>query len=168
MKATSYIKQASITRSIFISTHNNIQQQQQRSFHFTKNNNFASPQSWKPGQSGPMHPLMEQLSQNPHIMQQLIDFTAFLQTKGIDPTGKQLNYMQVIKVMQDPEVKEKVQKLAKEMQNAGIQLDMATIAELQKSLGQTPFGQTKKEDDNDDDKKSDDGVMNKVKGFFKK
>ncbi|CAO3631116.1 unnamed protein product [Cunninghamella echinulata] len=100
-------------------------------------------------------------------MQQLIEFTAFLQTKGIDPTGKQLNYMQVIKVMQDPEVKEKVQKLAKEMQNAGIQLDMATIAELQKSLGQTPFDQTKKED-NDDDKKSDDGVMNKVKGFFKK
>lgn len=55
------------------------------------------------------------------------------------------------------------------MQEAGIQLDMSTIAELQKSLGQTPFGQTasnNKNDDDNDDKK--DGVMNKVKGFFKK
>lgn len=43
------------------------------------------------------------------------------------------------------------------MQKAGIQLDMATIAELQKS-----FGQDKKKDEHEG------GVVNKVKGFFKK
>ncbi|CAO3643870.1 unnamed protein product [Cunninghamella blakesleeana] len=156
-----YLKQAttSITRAIFIPTY---QQQQQRSFHLTNINKYASPQK------EPMHPLMQQLAQNPHIMEQLMDFTNFLKTKGVDTTGKQLNYMQVIKVMQDPEVKEKAQKLAKSMQEAGIQLDMSTIAELQKSLGQSTFGQSTNNDDNENNDDKKDGVMNKVKGFFKK
>lgn len=36
--------------------------------------------------------------------------------------------------MNDPEIKEKVQKLAQDMQTAGIQLDMQTIQELQSSF----------------------------------
>ncbi|CAO3600263.1 unnamed protein product [Absidia cylindrospora] len=126
-------------------------------------------------QNGTGHPLMDQLAQHPHIMEELLEFTAFIQTKGIDPTGKQLNYMQVMKVMQDPEVRGKVQKLAEDMKNAGIQLDMATIAELQKSLGQpaTTMDHQQQNQDETDEKKDDDkeqqgGVMNKVKGFFKK
>lgn len=39
-----------------------------------------------------------------------------------------------MKVMNDPEIKEKVQKLAQDMQTAGIQLDMQTIQELQSSF----------------------------------
>ncbi|SAM05639.1 hypothetical protein [Absidia glauca] len=120
---------------------------QRLGFHSSRHFLYASHQN--DFQSG--HPLMDQLAQHPHIMQQLLDFTAFIQTKGIDPTGQQLNYMQVMKVMQDPEVKSKVQQLAADMQKAGIQLDMATIAELQKS-----FGQDKKEDENEG------GVVNKV------
>ncbi|ORX44282.1 hypothetical protein DM01DRAFT_1340465 [Hesseltinella vesiculosa] len=113
---------------------------------------FASQTSPPP----PHHPLMDQLQRNPHVMQELLDFTAFLQTKGVDPTGKNLNYMQVIKVMQDPEVKQRVQTLAKAMQEAGIQLDMSTIADLQRSLGQEPT------------KVDKEGMVDKVKGFFKK
>lgn len=45
------------------------------------------------------------------------------------------------------------------MQAAGIQLDMQTIAEIQNSLEDV-----KKEQGND----SQGGVMNKMKGFFKK
>lgn len=73
---------------------------QRLGFHSSRQFLYASHQN--DFQSG--HPLMDQLAQHPHIMQQLLDFTAFIQTKGIDPTGQQLNYMQVMKVMQDPEV----------------------------------------------------------------
>ncbi|KAI8083010.1 uncharacterized protein BX664DRAFT_268084 [Halteromyces radiatus] len=144
---------------------------QQKGFHSHNTIMYAAHQSdhWQP----PSHPLMEQLARHPHIMEQLLEFTAFIQTKGIDPSGKQLNYMQVMKVMQDPEVKAKVQQLARDMQSAGIQLDMATIAELQKSLGQPPTTiQQEHDDSKDQDNKTDgkqgDGVINKVKGFFKK
>ncbi|KAI8060468.1 hypothetical protein BC940DRAFT_312090 [Gongronella butleri] len=108
-----------------------------------------------PGAS--QHPLMKELQQHPEVMKQLLDFTAFLQTKGVDPTGQNMSYIQMMKIMQDPEVKERAQKLGMAIQEAGIQLDLSMVADLQKSLGgQQPA------------KEKNDGVVNKMKGFFKK
>ncbi|KAI8340726.1 hypothetical protein BC941DRAFT_348005 [Chlamydoabsidia padenii] len=146
--------QSNNTHRLVTNTLTSFQRQQRLGFHSSRTTLYASHQDgFKTG-----HPLMDQLAQHPHIMQQLLDFTAFIQTKGVDPTGKQLNYMQIMKVMQDPEVKAKVQQLAGDMQKAGIQLDMATIAELQKSFGQ----------DNKKEEEGKGGVVDKVKGFFKK
>ncbi|KAI8333973.1 hypothetical protein BC941DRAFT_473203 [Chlamydoabsidia padenii] len=79
--------------------------------------------------------LMNVLVQQPHLMQQLLDIATLLRTKGINPTGKQLGYFQVLKLMQDPEVMEKGQRLAAGLQQTGIILDRSTIVELQESLG---------------------------------
>ncbi len=88
-----------------------------------------------------------------------------------------------MKVMNDPEIKEKVQKLAQDMQVAGIQLDMNTIQELQSNFASlanehTPSTTTYEADQvGFDEKKPVEeeqqhgrkrGVMNRVKGLFKK
>lgn len=57
------------------------------------------------------------------------------------------------------QIKEAVKGLAQDMQAAGIQLDMQSIAEIQKSLEQAR--QEQQEDQNP-------GIMDKVKGLFKK
>lgn len=70
--------------------------------------------------------------------------------------------------MNDPEVKEKTKKLVQDMQAAGITLDMTAIQELQASLAkqqqQNPFEEKNEEKKEDEEK----GVLNKVKGLFKK
>jgi hypothetical protein len=44
----------------------------------------------------PNHPFIQQLRQNPHILQQLADFTVLLQEKGMDvSSGKQPGFGQV-------------------------------------------------------------------------
>ncbi|KAG1442538.1 hypothetical protein G6F56_011021 [Rhizopus delemar] len=71
--------------------------------------------------------------------------------------------------MSDPEVKEKTRKLVQDMQAAGITLDMNAIKEIQESMAkqQNPFNtQPEKKEEEEDEKK--DGVLNKVKGYFKK
>jgi hypothetical protein len=138
------------------------------SFHTSNKQLFAS--DW---QQPPQHPIIEKLQQHPHIMQQLVDFTALLQAKGVDVSGKQPSFMQVMKVMSDPEVKEKVKVMAQDMQAAGIQLDMQTIQELQSDMkGLTEqYTQSKEQVQAEEEpvtggeKK---GVMDRVKGIFKK
>lgn len=80
-----------------------------------------------------------------------------------------------MKVMSDPEVKEKVQKLAQDMQGAGIQLDMNTIQELQANFADLAAEQAAPEQVFDEKKPAEEeqrgrnkGIMNKVKGIFKK
>jgi hypothetical protein len=67
--------------------------------------------------------------------------------------------------MSDPEVKEITKKLVQDMQAAGITLDMKAVQELQAGLAKynEVMGQQKEEDEN-----KDQGVLNKVKGLFKK
>lgn len=115
-------------------------------------------------------------------MQQLVDFTQLLQSKGVDVSGKQPSFMQVMKVMNDPDIKEKVQKLAQDMQAAGIQLDMQTIQELQSNFSSMSANATpestytdesineKQEQQQGEEKEHGRkrGVMNRVKGLFKK
>ncbi|KAG0164481.1 hypothetical protein DFQ30_009881 [Apophysomyces sp. BC1015] len=86
------------------------------------------------GQGPPMHPLIDELKKHPHIIQQLADITELLQSKNLDST-KEPSFMEVMQVMRDPEIREKVQQLAKDMAEAGIQFDMSTVAELNKSFG---------------------------------
>ncbi|KAL0582080.1 hypothetical protein ABG067_008284, partial [Albugo candida] len=88
----------------------------------------------------------------------------------------------IMKVMNDPEIKEKVQKLAQDMQVAGIQLDMNTIQELQSNFASlandhTPSTTYEANQAEFDEKKPVEeeqqhgrkrGVMNRVKGLFKK
>ncbi|KAI7876080.1 hypothetical protein K492DRAFT_135747 [Lichtheimia hyalospora FSU 10163] len=124
---------------------------------FHASSRFAASAS-DPFQSASSHPVMQKIGANPKVMQQLADFTMLLQKKGIDVQGKQPGFSEMMKIMNDPEIKESVQKLAQEMQAAGIQLDMQTIAEIQNNLEDV-----KKEQDDQDN-----GVMNKMKGFFKK
>lgn len=49
-------------------------------------------------------PLMDRLTSQPQLMQQLLDFTTFLRQKGYEPIGKKLGYMQVMSMMRDSEV----------------------------------------------------------------
>lgn len=81
--------------------------------------------------------------------------------------------------MNDPEIKEKVQKLAQDMQGAGIQLDMNTIQELQSSFADMAKEYESVQPTADailDEKKPvveeergrKRGVISKVKGLFKK
>jgi hypothetical protein len=133
---------------------------------------FASSHDW---QQPPQHPLIDKIQQHPHIMQQLVDFTALLQSKGVDVSGKQPSFMQIMKVMNDPEIKEKVQKLAQDMQTAGIQLDMSTIQELQSNFSNlSPAPENIINEKSEDQKQQEEehgrkrGVMNRVKGLFKK
>ncbi|CDS09190.1 hypothetical protein LRAMOSA10550 [Lichtheimia ramosa] len=123
---------------------------------FHASSRFAASAS-DPFQSASSHPVMQKIGANPKVMQQLADFTMLLQKKGIDVQGKQPGFSEMMKIMNDPEIKASVQKLAQEMQAAGIQLDMQTIAEIQNSLE----GVKKDQEDQG-------GVMNKMKGFFKK
>ncbi|KAL9549373.1 hypothetical protein PS6_006110 [Mucor atramentarius] len=140
------------------------------SIHTSAKQLFASSHDWQQTPA-PQHPLIEKIQQHPHIMQQLVDFTQLLQTKG------------VMKVMNDPEIKEKVQKLAQDMQAAGIQLDMQTIQELQSNFSSMAGSATpqstytdesmneKQEQQQQDEEKEHGrkrGVMNRVKGLFKK
>ena len=67
---------------------------QNNSFHSKSINYFASSQDWG-NSKPPVHPLIEKIQQHPHIMEQLIDFTSLLQTKGVDVTGKKPSFMQV-------------------------------------------------------------------------
>ncbi|GAA5800772.1 hypothetical protein HPULCUR_006210 [Helicostylum pulchrum] len=84
--------------------------------------------------------------------------------------------MQIMKVMSDPEIKEKVQKLAQDMQGAGIQLDMNTMQELQANFADLAAEQAAPEQVFDEKKPVEEeeqrgrkkGIMNKVKGIFKK
>jgi hypothetical protein len=79
-----------------------------------------------------------------------------------------------MKVMNDPEVKEKVKDLAQDMQAAGIQLDMSTIQELQSSFGSLVKPQAEHEAENPAEEEEEQqhgrkrGVLNKMKGLFKK
>lgn len=80
-----------------------------------------------------------------------------------------------MKVMNDPEIKEKVQKLALDMQVAGIQLDMSIIQELQSSfaaLSNEPVQEQvldeKKPIEEEEQRGRKRGVLNRVKGLFKK
>ncbi|KAI8371775.1 uncharacterized protein BYT42DRAFT_581542 [Radiomyces spectabilis] len=130
-------------------------------FHHLGSQRASASDHWPQAKS---HPLVDKLRQHPHIMQQLIDFTALLQEKGFDVSGKQPSMMQIMKVMNDAEIRERVKKLAQDMQAAGIQLDMQAIAELQNSLGQHQG--SGESDEQSEGKKSP--VMDKVKGFFKK
>ncbi|KAI8355062.1 hypothetical protein EDC96DRAFT_446753 [Choanephora cucurbitarum] len=120
---------------------------------------LAVSQDW---QNRPKHPLIDKIEQHPHILQQLIDFTQLLQSKGVDVSGQQPSFMQMMKVMNDEEVKEKVKQLVQDMQAAGIQLDMNTIQELQASFIQPS---TENESESRGRKR---GVLNSVKGLFKK
>ncbi|KAI8637957.1 hypothetical protein BD408DRAFT_423714 [Parasitella parasitica] len=138
---------------------------------------FASSHDWQQTPP-PQHPLIEKIQQHPQIMQQLIDFTQLLQSKGVDVSGKQPSFMQVMKVMNDPEIKEDVKKLAQSMQAAGIQLDMQTIQELQSSFSglsatatsdnQQPVVDEKQNQQHEKEHGRKRGVMNRVKGLFKK
>lgn len=82
-----------LTKSIFFRS-TTTQFLQTHSFHHTRLNYFASTHDWNE-QKPPAHPLIEKIQQHPHIMQQLIDFTSLLQTKGVDVSGKKPSYMQV-------------------------------------------------------------------------
>jgi hypothetical protein len=87
-----------------------------------------------------------------------------------------------MKVMNDPDIKEKAQKVAQDMQTAGIQFDMQTIQELQSSFAdlQQPDTSATIEQEIFDEKKSLEeqdeeqqrgrrrGLLNKMKGVFKK
>lgn len=156
------------------------------SIHTSAKQLFASSHDWQQTPA-PQHPLIEKIQQHPHIMQQLVDFTQLLQSKGVDVSGKQPSFMQVMKVMNDPEIKEKVQKLAQEMQAAGIQLDMQTIQELQSNFSSMSANTATPQPASTIDEKQSAvnekheqqqqgekehgrkrGVMNKVKGLFKK
>lgn len=84
--------------------------------------------------------------------------------------------------MNDPDIKEKAQKVAQDMQTAGIQFDMQTIQELQSSFAdlQQPDTSATIEQEIFDEKKSLEeqdeeqqrgrrrGLLNKMKGVFKK
>jgi len=110
----------------------------------------------------PNHPFVQKLRDNPHIVQQLADFTVLLQEKGLDmSSGKQPGFGQIMKLMSDPDIKEKAAKLAQDMQAAGIQMDMNSVMELQKA-----FGGPRPADDEEQAEKP--GLLNKAKGFFKK
>lgn len=156
------------------------------SIHTSAKQLFASSHDWQQTPA-PQHPLIEKIQQHPNIMQQLVDFTELLQSKGVDVSGKQPSFMQVMKVMNDPEIKEKVQKLAQEMQAAGIQLDMQTIQELQSNfssmsanaaapqptsiIDEKQSAVNEKHEHQQRDEKEHGrkrGVMNRVKGLFKK
>ncbi|KAI7899024.1 uncharacterized protein BX663DRAFT_564288 [Cokeromyces recurvatus] len=80
------------------------------------------------------HSFIEKIKKNPHIMQRLVDFTSLLQSKGFDVTGKQPSFAQMLKIMNDPDIKESIQVLRQDIQAAGIQFDLKTIQELQAGL----------------------------------
>lgn len=81
-----------------------------------------------------------------------------------------------MKVMSDPEVKEKAQKLAQSMQSAGIQLDLQTVQELQGDLNnmaqqyQKDKANTEVEQEQEPAKEHGRkrGVMGRMRGLFKK
>ncbi|KAI9265668.1 hypothetical protein EDC94DRAFT_603764 [Helicostylum pulchrum] len=168
------VNRVTVTKSIFFRS-TTTQFLQTSSFHHTSINFFASSHDWN-NQKPPAHPLIEKIQQHPHIIEQLVNFTSLLQSKGIDVSGKQPSYMQIMKVMSDPEIKEKVQKLAQDMQGAGIQLDMNTIQELQANFADLAAEQAAPEQVFDEKKPVEEeeqrgrkkGIMNKVKGIFKK
>lgn len=54
----------------------------------------ASSHDWN-DQKPVTHPLIEKIQQHPHIMEQLIDFTSLLQTKGVDVSGQRPSFVQV-------------------------------------------------------------------------
>ncbi|KAG2215155.1 hypothetical protein INT46_006541 [Mucor plumbeus] len=156
------------------------------SIHTSAKQLFASSHDWQQTPA-PQHPLIEKIQKHPHIMQQLVDFTQLLQSKGVDVSGKQPSFMQIMKVMNDPEIKEKVQKLAQEMQAAGIQLDMQAIQELQSNFSSMSANTATPQSTSIIDEKQSAvnekhehqqqgekehgrkrGVMNRVKGLFKK
>ncbi|KAI9263443.1 hypothetical protein BDA99DRAFT_437934 [Phascolomyces articulosus] len=130
------------------------------------------PEGWNASNA---HPIVQKIRQNPQVMEHLVEFTLLLQKKGIDVTGKQPGFTDMMKIMNDPEIKEVVKNLAQEMQSAGIQLDMQSIGEIQKSLESfqpsstttTTTSQNKNEQDQKQEEE-DQGVVNKMKGFFKK
>ncbi|KAG2220318.1 hypothetical protein INT45_004003, partial [Circinella minor] len=132
-------------------------QQQIASFHHTPLRAASMPEGWNASNA---HPIVQKIRDNPQVMDQLVAFTVLLQKKGIDVAGKQPGFADMMKIMNDPEIKEVVKKLAQEMQAAGIQLDMASIGEIQKSL--EGFNS------NGGGEKQNDGVVNKMKGLFKK
>ncbi|KAI8347348.1 hypothetical protein BD560DRAFT_338526 [Blakeslea trispora] len=132
-------------------------------FHTSHSSLYASSHDW---QNRPKHPLIDQIEQHPHILQQLVDFTQLLQSKGVDVSGKQPSFMQMMKVMNDPEIKDKVKQLVQDMQAAGIQLDMNTIQELQSSFMNTQQPENNHEEEQSKGRKR--GVLNSVKGLFKK
>ncbi|KAI9499736.1 hypothetical protein BDB00DRAFT_795354 [Zychaea mexicana] len=130
-------------------------QQQIASFHHSQLRTASLPDGWDA--SSASHPIVQKIRENPQVMDQLVEFTMLLQKKGIDVAGKQPGFADMMKIMNDPEIKEVVKKLAQEMQAAGIQLDMQSIAEIQKSL-----------EGYKDEEQKEGGVVNKMKGLFKK
>lgn len=67
---------------------------QNSQFHHKSINYFASSHDWNDSKP-PVHPLIEKIQQHPQIMDQLVDFTNLLQSKGVDVSGKQPSFMQV-------------------------------------------------------------------------
>lgn len=63
------------------------------SFHNSVNC-FASSHDWN-DQKPVTHPLIEKIQKHPHIMEQLIEFTGILQTKGVDISGQKPSFVQV-------------------------------------------------------------------------
>lgn len=91
------VNRITITKSIFFRS-TTTQFLQTSSFHHTSINFFASSHDWN-NQKPPAHPLIEKIQQHPHIIEQLVSFTSLLQSKGVDISGKQPSYMQVIRLV---------------------------------------------------------------------
>ncbi|KAL1918497.1 uncharacterized protein VTP21DRAFT_3157 [Calcarisporiella thermophila] len=125
----------------------------------------------------PNHPLIQQLASNPHILHSLTEFTQLLQEKGLDVTGaKPPSFMQMMKLMTDSQIKEKVGEISQQFQAAGIQLDMSTIMELSKAMqGEAAQGEQATQYDTNvlEDRSStasqdQPGLMSKMKNIFGK
>ncbi|KAI9282678.1 hypothetical protein BY458DRAFT_496971 [Sporodiniella umbellata] len=149
-----------ISRSLFVRNQHVHLPRSNRVLTALSTRTFASSHDW---QQGPSHPVLDKISKHPQIVKQLTEFTYFLQSKGVELTQKP-NYMQLMKVMSDPEVKEKTRQLVQDMQAAGITLDMNSIREIQEQMAKAndPFGEEKPKEEKKE------GVMDKVKGYFKK
>lgn len=84
---------SNITKSVLLRS-STCQVMQNSPFHSKSINYFASSHDWNSSKP-PTHPLIEKIQQHPHIMDQLVDFTNLLQTKGVDVSGKKPSFMQV-------------------------------------------------------------------------
>lgn len=84
---------SNITKSVLLRS-STCQVMQNSPFHSKSINYFASSHDWNSSKP-PTHPLIEKIQQHPHIMNQLVDFTNLLQTKGVDVSGKKPSFMQV-------------------------------------------------------------------------
>ncbi|OZJ06350.1 hypothetical protein BZG36_00676 [Bifiguratus adelaidae] len=81
------------------------------------------------------HPLIKQIRDNPQVLTSLQRLTVLLQQKGYDVQRDGKPSLSIIyKIMSDPEVKESVANLTKELQKAGIKFDLETLASLESTF----------------------------------